>query len=180
MVPIANAAATKQLAFFEAETTKLRAEFTTVRNSQTPEPIVALEQQWWRLTDRIYTSPEFDDPAIRVLLHAELAVSRSWRMALSSLRARCAHKRQEADRERACAEDRIRRGARGARAAVRPLARAPGAATFSRISTSSSAAVGCSATVLSHCFFVSPAFTATAASWIISGASSPAMCTPNN
>ena len=39
---------------------------------------------------------------------------------------------------------------------------------------------GCNATVLSHCCLVSPAFTATAASWIISGASSPAMCTPNN
>ena len=84
VVPIANAAAKKQLAFFEAETTKLRAEFTKVRNSPTADPIVALEQQWWRLTERIYTSPEYDDPAIRVLLHAELAVSRSWRMALSA------------------------------------------------------------------------------------------------
>jgi len=84
VVPIASAAAKKQLTFFEAEAAKLRAEFAHVRNSQTPEPIVALEQQWWRLTERIYTSPEYDDPAIRVLLHAELAVSRSWRMALSA------------------------------------------------------------------------------------------------
>ena len=79
------AAAKKQLAFFEAETTKLRAEFTKVRTSPTADPIVALEQQWWRLTERIYTSPEYDDPAIRVLLHAELAVSRSWRRSAGSV-----------------------------------------------------------------------------------------------
>lgn len=84
VVPFANAAAKKQLAVFEAETAKLRAEFTKVRNSPKPEPIVALEQQWWRLTERIYTSPEFNDPAIRSMLHAELAASRSWRMALSA------------------------------------------------------------------------------------------------
>ena len=80
----AHATARRQLGFFEAETAKLRADFARVRNSPTADPIVALEQRWWLLTAHIYNSAEFDDPAIRVLLNAELAVSRSWRMALSS------------------------------------------------------------------------------------------------
>ena len=80
----AHAAARKQLDFFEAEAAKLRAEFARLRNSPTAEPVAALEQRWWSLTERIYNSPEFGDPEIRVLLHAELAVSRSWRMALAS------------------------------------------------------------------------------------------------
>jgi hypothetical protein len=44
---------------------------------------------------------------------------------------------------------------------------------LSRIVTSSSDTVGWSAQVASHCALVRPAFTAMAASWIVSGPSSP-------
>ena len=47
-----------------------------------------------------------------------------------------------------------------------------------RISTSSSAMVGWSATVASKSAFLSPAFTAIAAAWRISGASGPIMWMP--
>lgn len=79
----AYATARRQLDFFEAETATLRADFIYVRDSPTAEIVNAFEERWWNLSERIYLSPEFDHPAIRMQLQAELAVSRSWRMALS-------------------------------------------------------------------------------------------------
>lgn len=49
---------------------------------------------------------------------------------------------------------------------------------FSRRVTNSSAAVGCMPMVASNCALVSPALTATAMPWMISGASAPTMCAP--
>ena len=69
-----------------------------------------------------------------------------------------------------------RRSRRGPRPA--PPLRRRACASPHFISTSSSAMLGCSATVSSNCALVSPAFTATAAAWRISGTSGPIMWRP--
>jgi hypothetical protein len=70
--------ARRQLDLFLAASEALRADYLS------GEPLTSLERRWWTVTSRIYNSQEFDVPALRGLIEIELAVSRSWRLVLST------------------------------------------------------------------------------------------------
>ena len=70
--------ARRQLDLFLAASEALRADYLS------GEPLASLERRWWTVTSRIYNSQELDVPALRGLIEIELAVSRSWRLVLTS------------------------------------------------------------------------------------------------
>jgi hypothetical protein len=159
------AVASVQLAAFEDDAERLLADYRVDRallesgamDTETfANRLGGLELEWWNATYRMLDDDQFGDLALLEVRSTLLSAARHWRAFLADQ------------------ADALRKGDNvGIAKSFDELAR-------SRINTNSSAAVGCSATVESHCFLVSPAFTATAASCAISGASSPAMCTPNN
>lgn len=74
----AYAAARAQLDFFLQESNRLQSEYLYGRTSMTE-----IAAHWWELSQAIYNSPEFDSPALRAQIDAQIAVSLNWRVALS-------------------------------------------------------------------------------------------------
>ena len=74
------AAARRQLDLFLAESDTLRARYRLVGNAASAR---ALEDLWWKVTVRVSNSPDFAGWTLQALQQIELAISRSWRRALS-------------------------------------------------------------------------------------------------
>lgn len=74
------AAARRQLALFLAESDTLRAKYRFVGNAVSAQ---SLEDLWWKVTVRVSNSPDFEGRTLQALQELELAISRSWRRALS-------------------------------------------------------------------------------------------------